>query len=89
MKIKNLFATVLFAFAVAPAVCLAKTPCPKSVISLTLASDEILVDIVDDRKKISALTYFSTDPLHFKHSGKSARNPAGPDKPRTGNRKIA
>ena len=63
MKIKNLFATVLFAFAVAPAVCLAKTPCPKSVISLTLASDEILVDIVDDRKKISALTYFSTDPL--------------------------
>ena len=63
MKIKNLFATVLFAFAVAPGVCLAKTPCPKSIISLTLASDEILVDIVDDRKKIAALTYFSTDPL--------------------------
>ncbi len=63
MKIKNLFATVLFAFALAPGVCLAKTPCPKSIISLTLASDEILVDIVDDRKKIAALTYFSTDPL--------------------------
>ena len=63
MKIKNLFATVLFAFAVAPGVCLAKTPCPKSIISLTLASDEILVDIVDDRKKIAALTHFSTDPL--------------------------
>ena len=63
MSIKNLFAAVLLVLAVAPAACLAKAPCPKSIISLTLASDEILVDIVDDRKKIAALTYFSTDPL--------------------------
>ena len=63
MNIKNLLAAVLLAVAVAPAACLAKGPCPKSIISLSLASDEILVDIVDDRKKIAALTYFSTDPL--------------------------
>ena len=63
MKIKNLLAAVLLALAVAPAACLAKTPCPKNIISLTLASDEILVDIVGDRKKIAALTSFSTDPL--------------------------
>ena len=63
MSIKNLFAAVLLVLAVAPAVCLAKTPCPESIISLTLASDEILIDIVGDRKKIVALTYFSTDPL--------------------------
>ena len=63
MSIKNLFAAVLLVLAVAPAVCLAKTPCPKSIISLTLASDEILIDIVGDRKKIAALTYFSMDPL--------------------------
>ena len=63
MSIKNLFAAVLIVLAVAPAVCLAKTPCPKNIISLTLASDEILVDIVGNRKKIAALTYFSTDPL--------------------------
>ena len=63
MSIKNLVAAVLLVLTVAPAACLAKTPCPKSIISLTLASDEILVDIVGDRKKIAALTYFSTDPL--------------------------
>lgn len=63
MSIKNLFAAVLLVLVVAPAVCLAKTPCPKSIISLALASDEILVDIVGDRKRIAALTYFSTDPL--------------------------
>ncbi len=63
MSIKNLFAAVLLALAAAPVVCLAKPPCPKSIISLTLASDEILVDIVHDRKKIAGLTYFSTDPL--------------------------
>ena len=62
MSIKNLFAALLLALA-APAVCLAKSPCPESIISLTLASDEILVDIVRDRRKIAALTYFSTDPL--------------------------
>ncbi len=28
-----------------------------------MASDEILVDIISDRKKIAALSYFSTDPL--------------------------
>ncbi len=63
MSIKNLFAVVLLVLAVAPAACLARTPCPKSIISLTLASDEILVDIVGDRKRIAALTYFSTDLL--------------------------
>lgn len=63
MSIKNLFAAVLIALAVAPAAEGWQAPCPKSIISLTLASDEILVDIVDDRKKIAALTYFSTDPL--------------------------
>ncbi len=63
MSIKNLFAALLLALAAAPVAGLAKPPCPKSIISLTLASDEILVDIVRDRKKIAALTYFSTDPL--------------------------
>ncbi len=63
MSIKSLFAAVLLFLAVAPAACLARTLCPKSIISLTLASDEILVDIVGDREKIAALTYFSTDPL--------------------------
>lgn len=63
MSVKILFAAVLLALAAGPVVCLAKPPCPKSIISLTLASDEILVDIVRDRKKIGALTYFSTDPL--------------------------
>lgn len=63
MSIKNLFAALLLALAAAPVSSLAKSPCPKSIISLTLASDEILVDIVRDRKKIAALTYFSTDPL--------------------------
>ena len=63
MSIKNLFAALLLALAAAPVACLAKPPCPESIISLTLASDEILVDIVSDRKKIAALTYFSTDPL--------------------------
>lgn len=63
MSIKNLFAAVLLALAAAPAASLAKPPCPENIISLTLASDEILVDIVRDRKKIAALTYFSTDPL--------------------------
>ena len=63
MSIKRLFAAVLLFLAVAPAACLARTLCPKSIISLTLASDEILVDIVGDREKIAALTYFSTDPL--------------------------
>ena len=63
MSIKNLFAALLLALIAAPVVCLAKPPCPKSIISLTLASDEILVDIVHDRKKIAGLTYFSTDPL--------------------------
>lgn len=63
MSIKNLFAALLLALAAVPVLCLAKSPCPESVISLTLASDEILVDIVRDRKKIAALTYFSTDPL--------------------------
>ena len=63
MSIKNLFAALLLALIAAPVACLAKPPCPKSIISLTLASDEILVDIVHDRKKIAGLTYFSTDPL--------------------------
>jgi len=63
VSIRNLFAALLFALFAAPVVCLAKPPCPKSIISLTLASDEILVDIIVDRKKIAALTYFSTDPL--------------------------
>ncbi len=63
MSIKNLLAGIIIVLVVAPAVCLAKPPCPKKIISLTLASDEILVDIVDDREKIAALTYFSTDPL--------------------------
>lgn len=72
MSIKNLFAAVLLSLVVAPAACLAKaSPCPESIISLTLASDEILVDIVGDRKKIAALTYFSTDPLISNVVGKA------------------
>ena len=63
MSVKSLFAAVLLALVAAPVACLAKPPCPEKIISLTLASDEILVDIIRDRKKIAALTYFSTDPL--------------------------
>ncbi len=63
MSIKNLFAALALSLTAVPVICLAKPPCPQNIISLTLASDEILVDIVGDRKKIAALTYFSTDPL--------------------------
>ncbi len=63
MSVKSLFAAALLALVAAPVPCLAKPPCPEKIVSLTLASDEILVDTVSDRKKIAALTYFSTDPL--------------------------
>lgn len=35
--------------------------CPQNIISLTLASDEILIDMIEDKSRISALTYLSTD----------------------------
>ncbi|MGH7885530.1 MAG: ABC transporter substrate-binding protein [Thermodesulfobacteriota bacterium] len=35
--------------------------CPDRIVSLTLASDEILVDIVRDKDRIRALTYLSSD----------------------------
>lgn len=35
--------------------------CPGKIASLTLASDEILIEIVEDKTRIAALTYLSTD----------------------------
>ena len=60
---KPLAATLLFLIALAP-VCLAKSehPCPSRIVSLTLASDEMLVDVLGDGKRIAALTYFASDP---------------------------
>ncbi len=41
---------------------LAETWCPRKIVSLTLAADEILVDIVADKKRIAAVTYLASDP---------------------------
>ncbi len=35
--------------------------CPKSIVSLTLASDEILLDIISDKNRISGVTYLASD----------------------------
>ncbi len=35
--------------------------CPQRIVSVTLASDEILLDIVEDRERISAVTYLADD----------------------------
>lgn len=35
--------------------------CPGRIVSVTLASDEILLDIVDERERISAVTYLADD----------------------------
>lgn len=35
--------------------------CPQSIVSVTLASDEILLDIVEDRSRISGVTYLADD----------------------------
>lgn len=35
--------------------------CPRSIVSVTLASDEILLDIVEDRSRISGVTYLAND----------------------------
>ncbi len=40
----------------------AEPPCPSRIISLTLASDEMLVDLLGDGGRIAALTYFASDP---------------------------
>ena len=58
---KLLAATLLFLIVLAP-VCRAESRCPSRIISLTLASDEMLVDVLGDRRRIAALTYFAADP---------------------------
>ena len=35
--------------------------CPKNIVSLTLASDEILLSIVEDKSRISGVTYLASD----------------------------
>lgn len=35
--------------------------CPKKIVSVTLASDEILVDLLEDKGRIAGLTYLSDD----------------------------
>lgn len=35
--------------------------CPQRIVSVTLASDEILLDILDDRKRLAAVTYLADD----------------------------
>lgn len=57
----KLFVAALLFLSVPWSVRIARADCPVSIVSLSLASDEILVDIVD-RKRISALTYFASDP---------------------------
>lgn len=60
---KPLAATLLLLIALAPVGRTeAKPPCPSKIISLSLASDEMLVDLLGDRKRIAALTYFASDP---------------------------
>lgn len=39
----------------------ANAQCPDHIVSLTLASDEILIDIIEDKSRIAALTYLSSD----------------------------
>ena len=58
---KLLAATLLFLIVLAP-VCRAESRCPSRIVSLTLASDEMLVDVLGDRSRIAALTYFAADP---------------------------
>lgn len=58
---KLLATTLLFLIVLAP-LCRAQSRCPSRIISLTLASDEMLVDVLGDRKRIAALTYFAADP---------------------------
>lgn len=60
---KPLAATLLLLIALVPVGRTeAKPPCPSRIISLSLASDEMLVDLLGDRRKIAALTYFASDP---------------------------
>ena len=60
---KPLAATLLLLIALVPVGRTeAKPPCPSRIISLSLASDEMLVDLLGDRKRIAALTYFASDP---------------------------
>lgn len=58
----KLFIAALFFLSVPFFVREAQAKCPANIVSLSLASDEILIDIVRDRKRISALTYFASDP---------------------------
>lgn len=60
MNGKKLFAAAFLLLALAP-VCRANPACPARIVSLSLAADEILVDILGDRKKIAALTHFAAD----------------------------
>ncbi len=56
-----MLAALLFLAAYAPE-SPAEPRCPKRVVSLALASDEILIDLLADRKRIAALTYLASDP---------------------------
>ena len=58
---KLLAATLLFLIVLVP-LRRAESRCPSRIVSLSLASDEMLVDVVGDRSRIAALTYFAADP---------------------------
>lgn len=60
---KPLAATLLFLIALAPgARADARPPCPSRIVSLSLASDEMLVDLLGGGGRIAALTHFASDP---------------------------
>ncbi len=56
--LNKLFLTLFFIFTFAFS---SYSKCPDRIVSLTLASDEILLDIVGDTERISALTYLASD----------------------------
>ena len=56
--LNKLFLTIIFVFSLTVN---SHSQCPDRIVSLTLASDEILLDIVDDKNRISALTYLASN----------------------------
>lgn len=58
IMLNKLFLTVVFVFSLTAT---SHSKCPDRIVSLTLASDEILLDIVDEKERISAITYLASD----------------------------